>query len=311
MQRKFEFVVHNPARHIRYYAERRLGVGGQGGVWAGHDSNGVPIALKVIWPTSNHWQAYWSWYNDQSAHLQCYNQPHVVRSYDQFISPEGWYVIVMEQASRTLDDVIRSGVRQSASRVCVIGTQVLSALAYFHSINRIHRDVSAQNLLEFADGAVKLNDFGISKALPSGEATGTRLGNAVYLPPELLHSGRWTHQSDIYQLGVVLISLLLGKHVIAPDASLEEMGKAIRDGIPRLAAEGLRGTHGHLATILAYMVCRTERLRFPNAVAAWQAIYDEHNRQTALEKSRRETLTNTLAGMQGRGTLQRALTAAP
>src|SRR5438445_1406016 len=157
MQDGFEFAVYNAERNVWYYAVRRLGIGGQGGVWAGVDSRGKSVALKVMWPTSNYLQAYWSWFNDQYGHLQCLHQPHVVASYDQFQSlHQGWYIIVMELAVRSLDDVIRTGRKQSAKRVCVIGTQILSALDYLHSVNRIHRDVSAKNLLEFANGVVKL-----------------------------------------------------------------------------------------------------------------------------------------------------------
>ena len=212
MGEKYEFDVHNPARKITYFAIRSLGKGGQGGVWAGVDSAGTPVALKVIWPTSNLTQDYWSWFNDQFAHLLCLNQAHVVTSYDQFISQQGWYVLVMEQALRSLDDIITTGVRQPATRVCVIGSQILSALSYLHSTDRIHRDVSAKNILEFANGVVKLTDFGVSKGnIGSGQATGTQVGNALYIPPELLNAGRWTHQSDVYQLGIVLISLLIGR----------------------------------------------------------------------------------------------------
>jgi len=296
MQRRFAFEVYNPARNQRYYALTRLGSGGQGGVWAGVDTAGNPIALKVIWPTSNTIQDYWSWYNDQAGHLECLQQPHVVLSYDQFQNlGNGWYVIVMERANRSLDDVINSGWPQSALRVCEIGAQILSALDYLHSVNRVHRDVSARNLLEFPNGLVKLNDFGVSKAgIAAGQATGTQLGNAVYLPPELLSFGRWTHQSDIYQLGLVLISLLLGRHVIPPRVTPHELGRMIRDGVPRQAAESIMGKHANLGNILKFMVCRTEHFRFPTAAAAWTAIAVELQAQRAHEQARRESLLNAL-----------------
>lgn len=283
MQRQYEFQLYNPARGAWYYATKPLGVGGQGGVWAGVTESGQSVALKIIWPSSDAYRNYWAWFNDQHAHLQCLNQPHVVASYDQFQSQQGWYVIVMETAVRSLDDVLCTGPKQSALRVCVIGTQILSALSYLHSVNRIHRDVSAKNILEFADWTVKLSDFGVSKGnIAAGQATGTQLGNALYLPPELLNAGRWTHQSDVYQLGIVLISLLIGKHVIPPNLPPAAMGKMILDGVPRQTAEGLRSVHGDLGFILSRMVCRTERLRYSTARAAWLALYAEWERQAGL-----------------------------
>ncbi len=296
MHNKFEFAVYNPTRDAWYYATKPLGVGGQAGVWAGINAAGAPVALKIIRPSSDASRDYWSWFNDQHSHLQCLDQPHVVLSYDQFQAQhQGWYVIVMEPAVGSLDSLISTGQKHSALRVCLIGTQILSALSYLHSINRIHRDVSAKNILVFPNGNVKLSDFGISKGnVAAGDATGTQLGNALYLPPELLNASRWTHQSDVYQLGVVLISLLLGRHVIPPNLTPAAMGEMILDGVPRQSAEGLTGAHGELGFILSRMVCRTERLRYPTALAAWNALYNEWHRQNDLQRIRWESMTKTL-----------------
>jgi serine/threonine protein kinase len=204
----------------------------------------------------------------------------------------------MELAARSLDDVIRTGIRQSAKRVCTIGTQILSALHYLHSVNRIHRDVSAKNLLEFPNAAVKLSDFGVSKGnIAAGQATGTQLGNAMYLPPELLNAGRWTHQSDIYQLGVVLISLLIGQHVIPVNSAPATLGQMILDGIPRRTAEALMNTYGDLGAILSRMVCRTEKLRYPTAAVAQAALYQEYQRLDAIEQAQRKALTDALKAL--------------
>lgn len=134
----------------------------------------------------------------------------------------------------------------------------------------------------------------VRRVVDHGQATGTQLGNALYLPPELVNTGRWTHQSDIYQLGFVLISLLLGRHVIPPNVAPAEMGRMIREGVPRQAAEGLVGKHGELGRILTRMVCRSEDLRYPNAAVAWRAMFDGHNRQVELDRVKRDALANAL-----------------
>jgi serine/threonine-protein kinase len=79
----------------------------------------------------------------------------------------------------------------------------------------IHRDVKPGNILCSDDGAVKLADFGIAKAMSAQTSqitqAGSVLGTAAYLAPEQALGGDVGPRADLYGLGVVTYQMLSGR----------------------------------------------------------------------------------------------------
>ena len=88
-------------------------------------------------------------------------------------------------------------------RVRAIMGQAALALGAAHEAGVVHRDVKPANILVMPDGAVKLTDFGIARAVDgSGHAqTGEVLGTPHYLSPEQALGEAATGASDLYALG--------------------------------------------------------------------------------------------------------------
>ena len=76
----------------------------------------------------------------------------------------------------------------------------------------LHRDVSPDNVMIRADGAVKLLDFGISTgdALASLTTVGSLRGKVPYMAPEQLSGDVADARADLYSLGVTLYELACG-----------------------------------------------------------------------------------------------------
>jgi eukaryotic-like serine/threonine-protein kinase len=283
----YDFLLRNPARNAVYYAITQCGQGGFGSVWAGFTDAMVPIAIKLVKPTSEPLRDFIRWHNEQSIHLQCLFHPHIVTTYDQFCCADGSLIIVMERAEGSLHDYLMSNGRLHPLLVCSIGIQLAYALEHIHWIGVVHRDITLKNILYFANGAFKLSDFGISKQLVSAEEFArTFVGAWNSIPPELLHAGYSSFQSDIYQLGLVLLTLLTGEHPIPANLSVEHTLRMITDGRPRQAAEGLVQEFGPVAEVLSVMLRRREEWRFRSAREVREALQAAFDERQAFEKFR-------------------------
>lgn len=281
----YAFALHNSVRQCNYYCVERLGQGGFGEVWGGFSDAGVPIAAKLWRPTSDRTRDISGWTNEHQLYLQCIMHPYIITSYDQFVSPAGDLVIVMERAEGSLEKLVESHGASNARYVMSAGIQICFALEHVHAINVIHRDVTARNVLWFPNGIVKLADFGISKALPTGEDFArTLIGLPGAIPPELLQAGRSTPQSDVYQLGLVLLQLLIGRAPIPVDTEQAMSLKMIEDGVPRQLAEAQMPLHGRLAEIIAMMLRRRTDWRYRSPAEVRTHLQEELNRVLGIDQ---------------------------
>lgn len=281
----YQFWLSNPSRQAIYYAITELGQGGFGSVWSGITNAGVPIAIKMIKPSSDPARDFLNWFNEQDILLKCLNHPHIVACYDQFLCDDGSLVIIMEKAEGSLESFLKLKGSFDASLVCSVGIQLCFALEHIHNLGVIHRDLTLRNILWFSDGRFKVSDFGISKQTVSpDEFARTFIGFKNAIPPELLNFNYSTHQSDIYQLGLVLLTLLIGSDPIPLNASMQETHQMIQDGVPRQIAESLLSKFGKLAEIISIMLRRRDSWRYSSILEVKADLQDEFSRRQALER---------------------------
>ena len=101
---------------------------------------------------------------------------------------------------------------------------VALALAYLHSNNIIHRDLSSNNVLLIGEGSrAKVTDFGMSKLIgmnPRMTPLTQCPGTAVYMPPEaLITPPRYSSKLDSFSHGVLTIQLATSKFPDPSDAT--------------------------------------------------------------------------------------------
>jgi len=90
--------------------------------------------------------------------------------------------------------------------------QILSAVAYMHDKNVVHRDLKYENILFESmawDAEVKIIDFGLSKKFQPGKVLKERAGTVQYMSPQVLH-GEYTNMCDMWSIGVIAFMLLGG-----------------------------------------------------------------------------------------------------
>lgn len=92
---------------------------------------------------------------------------------------------------------------------------IVLGLDYLHSLNIAHMDLKPENMLNCADGSVKLADFGVSfiHDLVSSSGVENRLvGTPAFLAPEVLsEDGYDPFKADIWSLGVCFYNMATAK----------------------------------------------------------------------------------------------------
>jgi polo-like kinase 1 len=90
---------------------------------------------------------------------------------------------------------------------------MLSAIKYMHKNRIIHRDLKLGNLFLSEKMEIKIGDFGLAAKMEfEGERKRTVCGTPNYIAPEILESKNGhSYEVDIWSLGVILYTLLIGK----------------------------------------------------------------------------------------------------
>ena len=89
--------------------------------------------------------------------------------------------------------------------------QILLGVAYMHSKNIVHRDLKPENVL-ITQNEVKILDLGLAKILNNQKQTDIFLIDQRYAAPEWCTEFRASEKSLVYQLGIIFVQLLTGKH---------------------------------------------------------------------------------------------------
>jgi serine/threonine protein kinase len=233
------------------------------------------VALKELAPHSVADPAFAQRFIRESRLTSSLAHPSIVTVFDYF-EHDGVPYIAMEYLER---GSLRPWVtRASHAQVAGILENVLAGLAHAHRRGVVHRDLKPENLLVTSDGAIKIADFGIAKALGEAAtssfrtATGMTIGTPAYMAPEQAMAadvGPWT---DLYATGVIAYELLVGQVPFSGrDTPMAVLYKHVNDPIP--PPRTLRpDLDPGLVDWLERMLAKDPGARPADAVEAWEAL---------------------------------------
>ncbi|MFN2245228.1 MAG: protein kinase domain-containing protein [Anaerolineae bacterium] len=192
-----------------YQLETLIGRGGMSEVYKARDSQGRPVAIKILNETDPYLVAKFVQEGNQIGPL-LRGHENIVYVYEFGQSPDRRLYIVMEYVDApSLRKSIR-GPFSEMDTVKIVG-QVCSALAFAHENSVVHRDIKPENILVRADGVAKVLDFGIAKLTSASTVTRDKIvGTPEYISPEQARGDPVQPASDVYSLGILLYEMLTG-----------------------------------------------------------------------------------------------------
>ena len=219
----------------KFAVDRRIGAGGMGVVYKGHDLTlDRAVALKTL-PRLSAGEA--TQLRREARAMASVEHPHLASIY----GAESWRgapVLVLEHLpGGTLADRVQAGVIPIA-HIVGAGRCIAQALRHLHGIGILHRDVKPSNIGYAAGDVPKLMDFGLAKLTAAqmiapvhdrlsdlstqpmpvldpaaALSTGRQfVGTTPYMAPEVLHGHRPSEASDLWSLCVSLYEALTRRH---------------------------------------------------------------------------------------------------
>lgn len=181
-----------------------LGAGAFGRVYKGY-YYGKMVAIKVM---------------DKGGEVElrfAKNMDHrnIVHIIDTFASsPLRPAVVIMEYCA--CGPLSRQFGKLSLHSVLSLLIDVAEGMRYLQWHHVVHGDLKAENILLIEDHEVdcglvaKVSDFGLSRVLSVDETfyQTLSLGTITHLSPSVMKTGRFTHMSDVYAFGVLMLELV-------------------------------------------------------------------------------------------------------
>jgi len=90
--------------------------------------------------------------------------------------------------------------------------QIINGFKYLHKNQVIHRDLKLGNMFLNQNLEIKIGDFGLATKLEfPGERKRTICGTPNYIAPEVLEGKGHSYEVDVWSLGVIIYTFLIGK----------------------------------------------------------------------------------------------------
>jgi Tol biopolymer transport system component len=219
----------SPGTHLGVYeVTAPVGEGGMGQVYRATDTRlKRQVAIKVLPPSFAADADRLARFQREAEMLASLNHPNIASIYGLEESV-GVTALVMELVEgEDLSQRIARGPIP-LDEALPIAKQISEALEAAHEQGIIHRDLKPANIKVRHDGAVKVLDFGLAKALepaagsspsmamsptittPAMTQVGVLLGTAAYMSPEQAKGRPADKRSDVWAFGCVLYEMLTG-----------------------------------------------------------------------------------------------------
>ena len=210
-----------------------IGAGGMGEVYRARDVTlARDVAIKVLPAAFCSSPDRLARFEREARMLAALNHPNVCGIYG-FDEVEGRRFLILELVQGdTLGERVRTAGLSIADALR-LARQITDALEAAHEKGIVHRDLKPANIKITPDGAVKVLDFGLAKAIDSEQASvdgsrdGILLGTAAYMSPEQARGKEVDKRTDIWAFGCVLYEMLTGRATFAGETVSDTIGRIL------------------------------------------------------------------------------------
>ncbi|XP_029164581.1 serine/threonine-protein kinase polo isoform X2 [Nylanderia fulva] len=143
---------------------------------------------------------------------QTLNHKNIVGFHSFFDDSHNIYIILELCRKRSMMELHKRRKALSECETRYFMKQILDGVFYLHQHRIIHRDLKLGNLFLNDELQVKIGDFGLATKLEhDGERKKTVCGTPNYIAPEVLTKVGHSYEADVWSIGCIMYTLLVGK----------------------------------------------------------------------------------------------------
>lgn len=235
----------------KYEVLCRLAVGGMAEIFLGFARSGPfanrPVVLKNILPEQREDPVALQMLLDEARVTATLSHANVAQVVDLERAGEDVLMVIEFIQGANLEEIVEAWTKQNEAVPLGYALSVIReaaqglAHAHLHKDARgqaqpiVHRDVTPRNIMTGFDGATKMLDFGIARAMGAQRRTvaGMVRGTTAYMSPEQAVGKDLDPRSDLFSLGIIFHELLTGQRLFLRGNAGAEMAAVYESEIPQ------------------------------------------------------------------------------
>ncbi|EGR28721.1 protein kinase domain protein [Ichthyophthirius multifiliis] len=160
------------------------------------------------------------------------DHPNVVKILEHYQDQQHHYLIIEHLEGGDLFNRIVNLKQFNEQQASEYMRQVLSAISYCHSLNILHCDLKPENIIfqskNIKNNTLKVIDFGYSIKTQQNEKIKQKSRTLNYQAPEVLKENNYDEKCDVWSLGIILFTMLVGFNPFQGDTR-DEILQSIED----------------------------------------------------------------------------------
>jgi serine/threonine protein kinase len=135
----------------------------------------------------------------------------VAQLYKAFENDTNVFMVMELCENQSLIELMRNRRRITETETRWYIAQLVKGIRYIHSQNIVHRDLKLGNLFLTSKMELKIGDFGLSEYVKDpNDKLMSLSGTPNYIAPEILEKSGHLYEVDIWAIGVIAYTLLVG-----------------------------------------------------------------------------------------------------
>jgi serine/threonine-protein kinase len=246
--------------------DRVIGRGGMGVVYQATDRRlNRPVAIKLIVDDRSGDRSFRDRFEREAQLTASIDHPNVIPVYAAGEINGQLYLATRYVDGTDLHQLLRRDGPLPPERAADLVNQVAQALDAAHAAGLVHRDVKPANVLLSGRHAY-LSDFGLTRPVDMETRltdTDDRLGTVDFMSPEQLRGQRTDARSDVYALGCLLFTALMGYPPFRRPTAAATITAHLESQPPR--ASDLAAIPDEFDDVIARALEKDPQRRYPSA----------------------------------------------